>query len=309
MAASHRRGLSRRGFGSQGAADAAASAEGRTLAARGNDERYVLASARENFESRARPLYEDHYTHYGDSRALPGAAVSDMDLSQAYTENSHGSHQSGPQRAYGAGPSSPKAAQSWDALQHNGALSPPLPGHGHALRSGDAGKPGIAYVSGAGRPPTTISMDDSEWASQYRQPHAVTSPTRPVPSRAGASGLRAAPSVLTRHTLRGVAGPPAHGVRRLWAWVPASIPIRLFLLVTLLESGVDIAIEVVLLSRFRTQEGGILGSNFEGVQPALPVFVMVFCLAHVYQCALAVDAVINRNTILIFGLVIFNIAL
>jgi len=278
-------------------------------AAHADGERYAAASAREGYEPRSRPLYENSFTHYGDSRALPGAAVSDIDLSQSFTEYSHASHQSGPHHVYGAGPSSPKGAQSWDALQHNGALSPPLPGRGYGLRGGDAGKPGVTYVSGAARPPTTISMDDSEWASQYRQPHAVTSPTRPTPSRAGASGLRAAPSVLTRHTLRGVKAPPAHGVRRLWAWVPASIPIRLFLLVTLLESGVDIAIEVVLLSRFRTQEGGILGSNFEGVQPALPVFVMVFCLAHVYQCALAVDAVINRNTILIFGLVIFNIAL
>lgn len=177
-------------------------------------------------------------------------------------------------------------------------------------RSGPISSPGLqggnSYVSGVGRPPTTISIDDSDWASNYRGQGAGAGGLAPP---RGASGLKASPSTMTRPTLRGIPAPPVRGIARLWAWIPASLPIRIFLLVTLLESGVDIAIETVLLLRFKHQEGSIVGVNKDGDQPALPVFVMVFCLAHVYQCALAVDAVVNRNSILIFGLVIFNLAL
>lgn len=92
-----------------------------------------------------------------------------------------------------------------------------------------------------------------------------------------------------------------------FGWVPSTWAARLFVLVTLIEAAADISIEAVLLSRFREQRGSISANG--GNLDALPVFLMVFGMAHVYQCFLAVDAVVNRNTILVFGLVLFNLAL
>jgi hypothetical protein len=80
----------------------------------------------------------------------------------------------------------------------------------------------------------------------------------------------------------------------------------LFLLVTLAEAAADVSIEAVLLSRFRQSQGSFSVSG--GNLSALPVFLVVFGMAHLYQCFLAVDAIVNRNTILVFGLVAFNLA-
>jgi hypothetical protein len=92
-----------------------------------------------------------------------------------------------------------------------------------------------------------------------------------------------------------------------FGWMPRTWATRLFLLVTLAEAAADVSIESVLLSRFRDLQGTI--TDGEGNLSALPVFVMVFGMAHVYQCFLAVDSVVNRNTILVFGLIVFNAAL
>lgn len=92
-----------------------------------------------------------------------------------------------------------------------------------------------------------------------------------------------------------------------FGWMPQTWATRMFLLVTLLEAAADVSIESMLLSRFRRQQGSIMDAN--GNVSALPVFVMVFGMAHLYQCFLAIDSVVNRNTILVFGLVVFNSAL
>lgn len=91
-----------------------------------------------------------------------------------------------------------------------------------------------------------------------------------------------------------------------FGWFPRSWPTRLFLLVTLAEAAADVSIEAVLLSRFRQSQGSFSVSG--GNLSALPVFLVVFGMAHLYQCFLAVDAIVNRNTILVFGLVAFNLA-
>lgn len=93
---------------------------------------------------------------------------------------------------------------------------------------------------------------------------------------------------------------------RRFGWIPSTWPARLFILITFIEAAADISIEAVLLSRFRESQGqlSVNGGNLS----ALPVFLMVFGFAHVYQCFLAIDATVNRNTILVFGLVIFNLA-
>lgn len=87
-------------------------------------------------------------------------------------------------------------------------------------------------------------------------------------------------------------------------WLPSSTCARLFMAITLAEAVVNISIEAVLLSRYNSTQGlTIAGSNS---LRTLPVFVLCFCLAHSYQTLLSVDACINRNVILVFGLVIFN---
>lgn len=112
----------------------------------------------------------------------------------------------------------------------------------------------------------------------------------------------AAPSISKR-TIATVSSPKA----KRFSWLPQTWATRFFLLVTLLEAASDVSIETVLLSRFRRLQGTIVEAD--GNISALPVFVMVFAMAHVYQCFLAIDAVINRNSILVFGLVVFNSAL
>lgn len=100
--------------------------------------------------------------------------------------------------------------------------------------------------------------------------------------------------------------PPARGVSRLWAWIPDSWACRLFLLITLAEASVDIAIESVLFARYQFHRKTHPSPDDESKSRALPVFVIVFSIAHIYQFFLAVDAVINRNTILVIGAIIFN---
>lgn len=87
-------------------------------------------------------------------------------------------------------------------------------------------------------------------------------------------------------------------------WMPSSWSARCFLLITLAEAVVNISIEAVLLSRYNSSEGLLLDGST--TFRALPVFVLCFCLAHSYQVLLSIDSCINRNTILVAGLAIFN---
>lgn len=149
---------------------------------------------------------------------------------------------------------------------------------------------------------------DSDLNSSPPKPIHHIELNRPTPSIAAAKlgsgalgrlkpGGKGAPSISKR-TLP-LATTATHGLSR---WLPQSWPTRFFLLVTLAEAVADISIEAVLLSRYKEQQGSIELS-------ALPVFVMVFALAHVYQCFLAFDTVVNRNLILVVGLNVFNLAL
>lgn len=99
---------------------------------------------------------------------------------------------------------------------------------------------------------------------------------------------------------------PASRISRLWSWVPASWACRLFLLITLAEAAINISIESVLFSRFQ-EHTKAHATDLDGAKSrALPVFVIVFSIAHCYQMFLAIDSVVNRNTILVIGLIIFN---
>lgn len=94
--------------------------------------------------------------------------------------------------------------------------------------------------------------------------------------------------------------------RRYCSWIPDSWACRCFLLITLAEACINIAMESVLFARYQFHSKTHPTAVDESRSRALPVFVIVFSIAHIYQFILAVDAVINRNTILIIGLIIFN---
>ncbi|KAL7009186.1 Vacuolar protein sorting-associated protein 4 [Cystobasidiomycetes sp. EMM_F5] len=90
----------------------------------------------------------------------------------------------------------------------------------------------------------------------------------------------------------------------LW---PASWYLRAYLMVVLAEAAGDIAIESVLLAKF---EGGFrilfFSDTVKDERAALPVYLGIFVMAHIFQILLAWEAVYNRNMLQIFGLCIFN---
>jgi len=53
---------------------------------------------------------------------------------------------------------------------------------------------------------------------------------------------------------------------------------------------------------------GLFHTHDEAQDQVLPVYLAIFAIAHAFQLALAVDALINRNTIQIIGLCLFNAA-
>ncbi len=131
-------------------------------------------------------------------------------------------------------------------------------------------------------------------------------------AQAGSKGI-ARSKTLRSHAAKTTGGGSSHltllsasARPYLWWWdalLRTSWPSRVFLLVTLLEAAIDISIESILLARFQNQKD--INANV-AEQRALPVWLIVFGLAHVYQFFLAVDAVVNKNTILVIGMAIFN---
>jgi hypothetical protein len=81
---------------------------------------------------------------------------------------------------------------------------------------------------------------------------------------------------------------------------PKSLACRLYLLVILIETSVDLAIESDLLTRVPTDDESDIQRR------RLPVYLGIFALAHVVQFLLALDAVYNRNTLQFIFLAGFN---
>ncbi|KAF5356362.1 hypothetical protein D9756_004235 [Leucocoprinus leucothites] len=85
--------------------------------------------------------------------------------------------------------------------------------------------------------------------------------------------------------------------------LPDSIACRLYVLAVLVETTINLAIEGDLYLRIREVSNGdsdSLGSR------RMPVYLSVFALAHVFQFAMAVDAVYARNTLQFIFLTMFN---
>ncbi|KAI0082250.1 hypothetical protein K474DRAFT_1681566 [Panus rudis PR-1116 ss-1] len=89
-----------------------------------------------------------------------------------------------------------------------------------------------------------------------------------------------------------------------WATViPDSIACRLYVLVVLIETAIDLAIEADLFIRF--QDFGENDDDFRA-KNKIPVYLAIFALAHVFQFAMALDAVYARNTLQFIALTLFN---
>ncbi|KAH7921945.1 hypothetical protein BV22DRAFT_1197785 [Leucogyrophana mollusca] len=88
--------------------------------------------------------------------------------------------------------------------------------------------------------------------------------------------------------------------RSLWSKIlPESWACRLFVLTVVVETTIDIAIEGDLLVRLQVGESG--------TREKMPVYLSIFALAHIFQLAMAVDAVYARNTLQFISLIIFNL--
>lgn len=93
--------------------------------------------------------------------------------------------------------------------------------------------------------------------------------------------------------------------RTIWQKIiPESIACRLYLAVVLVETTIDLAIEGELFLRVREKVEAA-----ETVDPTIermPVYLVIFAIAHVFQFAMALDAVYARNTLQFICLAIFN---
>jgi len=91
-----------------------------------------------------------------------------------------------------------------------------------------------------------------------------------------------------------------------WArYLPNTLATRLFLLITLIEFAVDVSLQSFVLAK-----GEFLHNLFNEApdeRSALPIYVAIFAAAHLFQTILAVDAIINKNTIQIIALCVFNL--
>ncbi|KAF8624833.1 hypothetical protein AX15_005716 [Amanita polypyramis BW_CC] len=82
--------------------------------------------------------------------------------------------------------------------------------------------------------------------------------------------------------------------------LPESLACRLYVLTVLIETAIDLAIEGELLSRIKQDDDASQTSQ------TMPVYLAIFALAHVFQFAMAVDAVYARNTLQFICLTLFN---
>lgn len=103
---------------------------------------------------------------------------------------------------------------------------------------------------------------------------------------------------------------------RLRRLVPNSFYCRLYLLVVLIESAIDVVIEGVIYLKMRDALDAINADTDATDQQAddltvrrLPVYLGIFAFAHVYQFILAMFAVHQRNIMQFVFLGIFNMAL
>jgi len=92
--------------------------------------------------------------------------------------------------------------------------------------------------------------------------------------------------------------------RSFWQKIlPESLTCRLYVLTVLIETTIDLAIEGELLLRLRDVTKD---DNNQITSRKMPVYLGIFALAHIFQLAMAIDAVYARNTLQFLLLAVFN---
>ena len=90
---------------------------------------------------------------------------------------------------------------------------------------------------------------------------------------------------------------------------PSSWPCRLLLLTVILESLVDLAIEGNILWRFNAEVKSSSSTELElENKRRLPVYLVIYGLAHLWQLVLTFVAVYTRNTVQVVAVTAFNFA-
>jgi len=89
----------------------------------------------------------------------------------------------------------------------------------------------------------------------------------------------------------------------LQTFIPDSLACKLYVLTVLVETAIDLTIEVDLFIRFKDVTQG--QDDFDA-NSKMPVYLSLFALAHVFQFAMALDAVYARNTLQFIFLTLFN---
>jgi hypothetical protein len=89
-------------------------------------------------------------------------------------------------------------------------------------------------------------------------------------------------------------------------WIPDSVPCRLFIAVVLLETLIDLLLEGGLLLQFRKVSEQLPPGSDTSAVSRMPTYLSIFVFAHVFQFAMALDAVYARNTLQFIFLIAFN---
>ncbi|KAH9921972.1 uncharacterized protein BXZ73DRAFT_51602 [Epithele typhae] len=156
--------------------------------------------------------------------------------------------------------------------------------------------------------PRTFAVDPSALATHGRQPSSYTLSNQ---SHETSKDFKSAEG-FARHPVDWEYPPTlpkdkaAVSVEKESKWskyIPDSLACRLYLLTVLVETAIDLAIEGDIILRFH--EAGSANSQ-DLVKKRMPVYLSIFAFAHVFQFAMALDAVWARNTLQFISLAIFN---
>jgi len=105
---------------------------------------------------------------------------------------------------------------------------------------------------------------------------------------------------------------PPPDTRTWWQkLLPDSMACRLYVITVLVETTIDLVIEGDILLRFHEADKhqptqSSQPNDIATASKKMPVYLSVFALAHVFQLAMALDAVYARNTLQFFALTVFN---
>lgn len=192
----------------------------------------------------------------------------------------------------------------------------------------------MPYHSSSRPIPVNLSLDsrdsDDEYARKHyndveAEYHGNYTTSNYLPTGLAAEPGKASASTITlTHSEDGVGrnlddpsstagwGPSYKGKRRARfreALYPDSLACRLYLMVVVIETFLDLCIESIILVRVNNALDQTHDSNAPSITLArsrIPVYLSIFGMAHIFQFLLALDAVYYKNVLQFIFLAIFN---